>query len=59
MCVYDKTTTNKTHMPLGILKKIIDQSKEFKYPIHWFHDFGEPLLCPDLEEALSYFRKNG
>ena len=54
-----KTTTNKTHMPLGILKKIIDQSKEFKYPIHWFHDFGEPLLYPDLEEALSYFRKNG
>ena len=59
MCAHDKITTNKTHMPLDILKKIIDQSKTFKYPIHWFHHIGEPLLYPDLEEALSYFKKNG
>lgn len=46
-------------MDLSLFKLIVDQSKAYEMPIHWFHHFGEPLLYPGLREALHYFKSNG
>lgn len=59
MCPYDQIKRQKGNMNIATFKKIVDQSEEFKYPIHWFHFFGETLLYPFLEESLVYFHKKG
>lgn len=47
------------HMDINLFKKIVDQSKQYKMPIHWLHHFGDTLIYPKLNEALQYFKKHG
>lgn len=55
MCQRRNMKRTHGHMDLNLLKKIIDQ----KFPISWFHQWGEPLLYPHLREVLEYFKHNG
>lgn len=58
MCPHSKMTRQKGYMSLGLFKKIVDESVRLRWPVHWLHHFGEPLLFPRLREALIYLKKN-
>ena len=59
MCMHPFMKRSQGHMDLGLFKRIVDQSKEFKFPLQALCGCGEPLLYPYLREALEYFQKNG
>jgi hypothetical protein len=59
MCPHKSMQRKKGFMDLGLFKRIVDMSRESRFPIGWLHVFGDPLLYPGLKEALKYFRENG
>ena len=59
MCRYPFMKRSQGYMDLGLFKRIVDHSKEFKFPLQALAGCGEPLLYPHLKEALEYFQKNG
>lgn len=59
MCPHSEMQRSKNDMDIAMFKKICDESLKFRMPIDWLSFYGEPLLYPHLEEALSYFSKYG
>ncbi len=57
MCALPQMVRPKGIMDIEMFKSIVDQSREFKMPIHNFHVFGDPLIYPKLEEDMQYFKK--
>lgn len=59
ICPHSLMKRKKGFMDINTFKKIVDQSKKYKFPIHWLQGVGEPLMHPDLESILRYFHENG
>lgn len=59
MCPHSEMQRAKGDMDMAMFKKICDESLKFRMPLDWFNFYGEPLLYPQLEEALAYFSKYG
>ncbi|PCI34944.1 MAG: hypothetical protein COB53_11505 [Elusimicrobia bacterium] len=59
MCALPQMVRPKGIMKLEMFKSIVDQSVKYKMPIHNFHVFGDPLIYPQLEEAMKYFKAHG
>lgn len=58
-CLRDKMERAQGHIDFETFKKIVDESKRFRFPIHWLHHLGESLLHPNLGKMLHYFYQNG
>ncbi len=55
MCPYLSMERKKEHMPLNYLYKIHKIIRENNLKVRWLHEMGEPLLYPNLKEALNLF----
>lgn len=55
MCPYVSMERKKEHMPLNYLHKIHKIVRENNLKVRWLHEMGEPLLYPNLKEALNLF----
>jgi len=59
-CPYPFIKREKTNFDLHLVESIIeDIIKNVPYRIIYFHNIGEPLLYPNLEELLEYCDRKG
>ena len=52
MCPITKMTREKKYMDFSLFSKIIDENSHLGTV--WLHNFGEPLLHPELPRMISY-----
>jgi len=55
MCPYPFMERKKNHMPLSDLYKIHKIIRDNNLKVRWLHEMGEPLLYPNLKDALELF----
>lgn len=58
MCPRRDMTRPKGHMSFELFKKIIDQTKGYTEWL-WLHDFGDPLLHPEIGRLIKYAKRKG
>lgn len=40
-------------MSMDLFREIVRQMEQYKFPLSWIHNYGEPLLHPELEKMLG------
>ncbi len=55
MCPYPFMKRKKNHMPFENLLKIKEIVRKNGLKVRWLHEMGEPLLYPNLKEAIEMF----
>lgn len=55
MCPYASMKREKKHIELEMLYKMHKIIRDNSLKVRWLHEMGEPLLYPNLEEALTLF----
>ena len=58
MCPRRDMKRPKGHMDFKLFKKVIDQTRGFTEWL-WLHDFGDPLLHPEIGRFIKYAREKG
>lgn len=51
-------TRKEGYISFDLFKKIIDETKGYSNWV-WLHQFGDPLLHPEIDKLTRYARKNG
>lgn len=55
MCPYFSMKRERRHMDTEMLHKVHKIIRDNSLKVRWLHEMGEPLLYPNLEEALKLF----
>jgi len=58
MCGVPHMTREKADMKPGLFRKIVDECAAEGHKLSWFHQMGEPLLHPQIDELMLYATKH-